>query len=452
MTITLTCKCGEKFKVNLEQTGQTVTCPRCGKTGQAPRPKNLVPASAPPPPEMKSVAGVVADAGVEAVASEEVVEPDDVVDAEIIVEPEEVVEVDIIVEEDEIVEPEETVEVEVVEVVEDDDEGGSYGLDASDGLASLHNAGPGMWGTVAVIRVKEQAHCLAYGCKGAWALAGQGSDVLTMNMKDYKKARSFEEHEAEVTSVALSSTEPIALSADDDGEIRWWELPSCKRKKKIKAHEGAILGLAMSPDGKYAVSGGQDSRIQFWELDTGKRLRLEHADWSDDDEEVTFVTFSRDGSKILAGGSEGRVCMWSVETGKRIKRFPGLDLPISCVRLSDEGGRVTATTQPIRANGLSYLVVSHWATSSGKPLNRLNLAVESIPCCIAPDQGGKRIILGGASDEPWMGAWNLEDGRCLHLYDVLKGAPLCLAVAPHNNRVLAALSNERLQVFGMETY
>ena len=126
-------------------------------------------------------------------------------------------------------------------------------------------------------------------------------------------------------------------------------------------------------------------------------------------------------------------------------------MPISCLRLSDEGGFLTATTEPIRSGSASYLTICHWETATGKPKNQFNVAVASVPCSIAPDRGGKRVIIAGGGD-PWMAVFNLENGKCLHDYQSLRGTPLCLAVAPQNNRLLAALDTDCLQVFGLEVY
>ena len=420
MSMTLTCKCGMKFSVDLEQVGKEVLCPTCGRKAKVPEPKSRPVPAAPPPVE-----------------EEEEIKLQDL----------------------EYPEPKPTEEVRsqeiahplAQEVIEDND-GVGYGLDDKDGLSNL-DVGTGMYGTIAVVNLDELAPCIAYGSKGDWALAGQGSDVLILNVKSKKKAAFFEEHDAPITAVAMSATEPLALSGDEDGELRYWSLASRKSKKKIRAHKDAINAVALSPDGQWAVTGGEDGCIRLWNLTTGKRRDLEHADWGDEwDEMITYVSFSRDGSKILAGGDDGHVSVWDAESGIRLRRFPCLDMPISCVRLSDEGGRVTATTEPVAERDRSFLIICHWETKTGKPIKQFNLAVESIPCCIAPDRGGTRVIIAGGGSEPWMGVFSLESGRCLHAYEELRGTPLSLAVAPLNNRLLATLENDRLQLFGLEPH
>ena len=423
MKLIVTCKCGQKFRVTLEGAELDVACPGCGKRSKVRAPKQK-PAPVAPPPAEDEIKLQPLERPAPAMADDEVKLQD--------------------------LPPNRFGEDEVFEKPDEEEEdSGGYGLDAEDGRVGL-DVGSGMYGTVGVINVDEQAHSIAYGCKGDWALASQGETVLILNMKTKKKIAHFEEHEAEVTSVALSITEPLALSGDDDGELRFWELASLKRRKKIQAHEGAVNAVALSNDRKHAASGGDDGCIHLWELETGKKRELEYADWTEWEEEVTFVTFSRDGSKLLAGGSGGRVSLWDVASRKRIKRYPGLELPISCLRLSDEGGRITATTHPISHRGDSYLIICHWDTKTGKPINQINLAVDSSPCCIAPDRGGVRIILGGGG--PWLGVWELERGYCKHLYDELRGNPVSLAVSPLNNRVLAALDNSKLQLFSLEPF
>ncbi len=386
MNLTVTCQCGNQFRVAADRIGREVICPRC------------VAASNPSDDEEIKLQEL------------SIVRPASIFD-------------------------------------EADDTG--YALDPGDGRNAV-NVGPGMYGTVANIRIDENAFCLAYGSNGAWALAGQASDVLVVDMNAHQKFAFFEEHDAAVSSVALSATEPLALSADEGGEIRLWEVPDCKRRIALRAHKDAINSVALSPDGRLALTGGADGRIKLWELDRGARRDLEFADWSKGDEQITYVAFTRDGTHLLAGSSEGRVSMWHVESGRRIQWYDGLELPVSCVRLSDEKGIISASTEPVAYQGASYVAISHWHARTGRTEGEVHVAVQSPRCCITPDRNGQRILLGGGA-HPWLKVLSLQDGRCLYEYSRLLGVPLCLAVAPHNNRLIAAMATRCLQVFGMET-
>lgn len=403
MNLILTCNCGHKFRVTLERDGQEVACPGCGIVKKIKAPVTPAPAAPRPEPE------------------EDEVKLKDL----------------------------HTAPPMVKEAFEEND-GSSFALDENDGRADLHT-GPGMYGTVAIIKLDGVAHQIAFGTGGKFALAEQREEILIVDMQRHRAIEAYTGHEAEVTAVALSATEPLALSGDDDGELQLWEVATLKRLKKLRAHKDTINAVALSPDGKYALTGGTDGKVRLWNLSSGERVSLEHADWADYDQEISYVAFSRDGAKFVAGGSGGRTSLWETETGDRIKRFPGLELPISCVRVSDEGGQILATTQPIEHRGMSYLIIAHWDAKTGKPINQFNIAVESVPCSIAPDRGGKRVIISGCSDAPWMGIWSLQDGRCLYAFEHFRGTPLSLAVSPHNNRLLAALDTARLQVFGLET-
>ncbi len=425
MNAVITCKCGTRFTIALAQAGTQVTCTGCGKRAIAPMPKSesLHPSAASKIPQME-----IGEAETQAPPASPLPAsmPPPI--------PERIDEVEEIVDD--------------VDLIDDSD---GYGLDANDGLAHLHEAGVGMWGTVAVIRLDVLAPCIAYGCKGAWALAGQESDVQLVNMKDHKRGKVFEKHDADVTAVALAASDSLAASGDADGEVLIWDAVTRKVQATFEAHSGEVHSVAITFDGKRAASGGEDGLIRLWDLSTGKRVKLEFGDWSDDDEQATYVAFSRDGTKLLAGGDEGRVCIWDALTGKRIKKYSRLELPISCVRLSDEGGYITATTFPVRHDGGSFLLLNRRETGTGDDVNEIPLSVNSIPCCVAPDQIGKRVLIGGGGEFPWLCAFQLDNGRLLHVYDALRGAPICLAVAPHNNRVIASLNTGRLQVFGMTT-
>jgi len=323
MNLILTCKCGTKFRVSLENAGKEVACPGCGKRAWIPAPKTPPPTPTPEADdEVKLVDLTIPD---KAPAAESPPEDEEVRLQELVVPSRE----DRVVELNPKPKP-------VVAADEDSDEG--YDFDKKSAMSGLET-GTGVYGTFAVIRMDEHVPCIAYGSRGEWAIGGQGNDVLIINMKTKKASRFFEEHDDEITAVALSASEPLALSGDDDGVLMLWDAKSLKRKRKINAHKGAVLSVALSLDGKYAASGGTDACINLWDLATGKRLDLEFSDWTEWDEDVTYVAFSRDSKYLLAGGSGGRVSRWDIATGDRKKRYAGLDLPISCLRMSDEGAR-----------------------------------------------------------------------------------------------------------------
>ena len=268
MNLILTCKCGHKFRVTLERDGQDVVCPGCGRVKKVAAPLPIVPARLEEEVKLQEI-----DVG----------------------------------------------PPEVPKPFEEDD-GSIFGIDENDGRANLFS-GPGMYGTIASIRLDERAHFIAYGVNGEFALAEQRKDILIIDMKRHKVIGSYEEHDAEVTSVALSATEPLALSGDDDGELRLWDVATCKRRKKVRAHKDTINSVALSPDGRYAVTGGVDGTVRLWDLATGARKDVEHGDWAEYDQDISYVAFSRDGARF-AGGSGGRVSLWETATGDRIKPSP----------------------------------------------------------------------------------------------------------------------------------
>ncbi len=329
------------------------------------------------------------------------------------------------------------------------DDGTGFAIDAADGRAGLHHGG-GIYSTVAIIPLDTVARCIAYGAAGQFALASQGEDVLIVDMNHYKVIAAYEGHEDRIASVALAPS-AIALTGDDGGEMQLWDLATCTRKKRLRPHKDAINVVALSPDARLGLSGGVDCYVRLWDLASGRRRELEDADWEVYDQDITDVAFSRDGAQILAGGSDGRVSMWDTETGRRIHRYTGLELPIARVCLSDEGVEVIGITEPVGYRGTSYLTIARWDAKSGELLDEINASIRSIPCCVAPDRGGRRVIIGGGEDQPWLAIASLQNGRCLYEFEHLRGTSLSLAVSPHNNRILAALDTRRLQVFGMET-
>ena len=401
MNLVVTCKCGNKFRVSLAHEEDEFVCPGCGKISSLNGPKEI---------------------------------------------------------EEEFVTPEEDEEIRLLDLpvtsapIDDfeEDSGGTFAI-VDDIDKELVHPGPGMYGAIAVIRLRGPSRCIAFGSRGDYVLAGLGEDVAVIDMKSVKTVGSYEGHQADVTAAALSLTTPLAVTGDETGEMQLWEVDKGTQIRKLGAHKASIQSVALAPNGAFAATGSEACRIRLWDLQTGEQRDLENADWAEYEQDVTYVTFSRDGTRVLAGGSGGRVSMWDVETGRRLARYSGLKLPVSCVRLSDEGGQVLATTEPVEYRGANHLTICHWDAATATLINEFNITIPSMQCCVAPDRGGKRLIIAGGDRDPWMGIWSLQNGRLLYNFEHFRGTPLSLAVSPLNNRVVAALGNARLQVFGIET-
>lgn len=75
-----------------------------------------------------------------------------------------------------------------------------------------------------------------------------------------------------VYSVDISFDGKFALSGDNSGALKLWDIQSGKVIKTFSGHTGIINSVAFSPDGKYALSGCNDGTTRLWGIASGKEL------------------------------------------------------------------------------------------------------------------------------------------------------------------------------------
>lgn len=72
-----------------------------------------------------------------------------------------------------------------------------------------------------------------------------------------------------VYSVDVSLDGKFALSGDNAGTVKLWDIQSGKVLKTFKGHTGTINSVAFSPDGNSALSGSDDGTARLWDIATG---------------------------------------------------------------------------------------------------------------------------------------------------------------------------------------
>jgi len=64
--------------------------------------------------------------------------------------------------------------------------------------------------------------------------------------------------------VAISPDSQTLVSGDEDGIIKFWELPSGKELRTLTSHTDFVYDIAVSPTGKILASGSRDNTIKLW--------------------------------------------------------------------------------------------------------------------------------------------------------------------------------------------
>lgn len=117
------------------------------------------------------------------------------------------------------------------------------------------------------------------------------------------------------------------ISADDDGELRVWDVD---RERCLAKHEPtggtAIHALALDGRGERAAIGGTVGKLMIIDLDDGDvRQRFDGHEGR-----VAAVCWARDDRLLISAGEDACLRVWDVERGELLHRF---DAPFALTRL-----------------------------------------------------------------------------------------------------------------------
>jgi len=139
-----------------------------------------------------------------------------------------------------------------------------------------------------------------------------------------------------------------AVTANDEGEVIIWEIPSARRLASWDAKK-SIRRLAVAPDGRTIATSNfptktpsdDDISVNLWNVATGELVwtRAGQAGW------IIGVAYSPDG-KLIAGGQKGSAILWDATTGSLIAeistKFQSWDAQVWDVAFSPDSRVVAA--------------------------------------------------------------------------------------------------------------
>ncbi len=175
---------------------------------------------------------------------------------------------------------------------------------------------------------------------------GVGSVIHLRDPETLEAQRTLAGHTGDISSLAFSPDgQLLASGAQDENEIRLWNLTTGQELRRLRGHSGWIRSLAFSPDGSLLASGSTDATIILWDVASGRRLRtLEgHTDF------LGNIAFSPDGSSLASASRDGTARLWDVASGAARSDFaytaptnPATNAPfwLTGIAFSPDGNRL----------------------------------------------------------------------------------------------------------------
>ncbi|MEU6879608.1 hypothetical protein [Streptomyces sp. NPDC046712] len=76
-----------------------------------------------------------------------------------------------------------------------------------------------------------------------------------------------EDRSGQVLMARLTSDGRFAVSAEQDGAVRFWETATGRLLRTLDAHADEVQGIALTPGDRCLLSGSTDGTLRLWELD-----------------------------------------------------------------------------------------------------------------------------------------------------------------------------------------
>lgn len=187
---------------------------------------------------------------------------------------------------------------------------------------------------------------------------GNTKQAQQWSVKTGELIRTFPDHRAEVTALALSPDEQSLLTGDAKGFSVLWDVTTGAKKFELKAHTRRIAKAAFLPDGNRALTASGDNTVAQWDVMTGKEIpdaTLKHPDG------VLTMTVIPGGEHVVTSCADKLIRVWDVETAKVTSTIGPFDEFIHAMDVSADGTRLLISQAESR-------IVRLWELETGREI------------------------------------------------------------------------------------
>ena len=241
-------------------------------------------------------------------------------------------------------------------------------------------------------------------------VGGSDGSVQVIDLaSDGPRVTRLPRHDAPVHAVACArpdqQTRPTAVTGDDSGTLRVWDLSALSQATDIQpGHAGWVTALAVTSAGglPIAVSGSTDRTLRRWDLTTGRP----HGDpLAGHDGAVNAIACATLNNTPIAvsGGTDRALRCWDLTTGRpHGNPLAGHDEAVNAIACA------TLNNTPIAVSGGTDRALRCWDLTTGRPhgnpLIGHNGAVNAVACLWLD---GKLLAVSGGDDKAVL-VWELS--------------------------------------------
>jgi WD40 repeat protein len=305
--------------------------------------------------------------------------------------------------------------------------------------------------------------CVAVMPNATTFAAGTADGKLLLWGNDGKPRADWIAHTGAVRAVAFHPSQPLVVTAGEDGMLKAWPVPAKASEKTptatmtVESHKGGVRGALVLPSGQVVTAGG-DKVVRSW--DVGPMTKKAARSFGTLSGAAKALAASRDGAVIAAAAGKA-VKLWQVGDGKELP-FPALPFEPTTLAFSSDRTKLVigsgdktawvyevATGQPLQffpQGGAVTAVAAHPSQpafvvgGTDKAVALHSLAVtrvvkdpEHIRGVMAVFPNATHLVTGGAGAS--VTGWNLGNGNKERTYEAV--APVTAVAVSRNSQLLA---------------
>ncbi|WP_019509508.1 DnaJ domain-containing protein [Pleurocapsa sp. PCC 7319] len=215
-----------------------------------------------------------------------------------------------------------------------------------------------------------------------------------------------------IRCIAIGKNSQAFASANNDPEIKLWQLNNGQRITTLRGHTDAVTCLTMSNSGQTLVSGSQDKTIRFWDLKEKKIIRTLGGYFNGHLNTIVALAISPDNQTLLSCSADKSLKIWDVNRGRETHNI-SFSAAMTCIAFSPNG-------QIFCSGGLEPQLRIR-EIKNGQVIRSINNDGGVLSLAFSPD--GNLLATGGFN-------------RCLKLWDITTGKEI-YTLQGHSDRVSA---------------
>ncbi|KAF6826871.1 transcription initiation factor TFIID subunit 5 [Colletotrichum plurivorum] len=171
-----------------------------------------------------------------------------------------------------------------------------------------------LWACVCVFKGHDGPVLSAvWGPHGHYFLTGGWDKTARVWMQDHASAqRILVGHDSSISAVAWHPNGTYVFSASDetDKSVRMWSVVTGQCVRVFTGHTDYISSLECSPNGKILASADNSGNIFFWDIQKGTRIKRSRGHGKGG---IWSMSFSVESNVLVSGGQDGSVRVWDVD-------------------------------------------------------------------------------------------------------------------------------------------